>query len=400
MAHNPRLKKNVAHFHLSGKSRKKVLTYQEVLDEAMRRLMEGVDLSRPEGAQYGAEDLWGVLLHAAAQQTTVEQACRALDKAPHSNTVRGALTVLPLSQLEPALNEVLPDTWPKNLLRRPLEVAIDLKLIPYYGEAKPGEEDFLLTGPAKRGTTIFFGYASIYVIKNNKRFTLALAAVRRSEGLIGVLQRLLQRFADLGGRIRCLYLDRQFYSVKGLRFLIEEQDLPLAMAARKTGKTGGIKGLIAQKGPGQHPYTVRSPQEGEITVQVAVVGKYLNGRWDKHGREHYAYVVHRFPFALPSLFDKYRHRFGIESSHRLWDEARARTASRCVALRWLLVGLAVLLYNLWVFLKWDVVSWPRRGSRRVFHELFPFRQLLFFLTKALEELFGTVRHVAIPVPPN
>jgi IS4 transposase len=97
---------------------------------------------------------------------------------------------------------------------------------------------------------------------------------------------------------------------------------------------------------------------------------------------------------------KYRHRFGIESSHRLWDEARARTASRCVALRWLLVGLTVLLYNLWVFLKWDVVSWPRRGGRHVFHELFPFRQLLFFLTKALEELFGTVRHVATPVPPD
>jgi putative transposase len=198
MAHNPRLKKNVLHFHLSDKSRKKVLTHQDVLKEAMRQLMEGIDLSRPEEAKYGAEDLWGVLLHAAAQQTTVEQTCRALDKSPHSNTVRGALTMLPLSQLEPALNGMLPDTWPKNLLQYPLEVAIDLKLIPYYGEAKPGEEDFLLTGPAKRGTTIFFGYASIYVIKNNKRFTLALAAVRRSEGLASVLQRLLQRFADLG----------------------------------------------------------------------------------------------------------------------------------------------------------------------------------------------------------
>lgn len=400
MAHNPRLKKNTVRSNSSGKLYIEVLTHWEVLDEAIRRLTEGIDLSRPEGAQYGDEDLWGVLLYAAAHQTTVEQACRALDETPHSNTVRGAVTVLPLSQLEPAVNSVLTDTWPRNLLQSPLEVAIDLKLIPYYGEAKSGEEDFLLSGPAKQGTTTFFGYASIYVIKKNKRFTLALAAVRRSEGLVGVLQRLLQRFADLGGRIRCLYLDRQFYSVKNLRFLIEERDIPLAMAARKTGKTGGIKGLVAQKGPGQHPYTVRSQQDGEIDVQIAVVGKYLDGRWGKHGRERYAYVVHRFPFALASLFDKYRRRFGIESSHRLWDEARARTASRCVALRWLLVGLAVLLYNLWMFLKWHVVSWPRRGGRRVFHELFPFRQLLSFLTKALEELFGTVRCVAIPLPPD
>jgi hypothetical protein len=47
-----------------------------------------------------------------------------------------------------------------------------------------------------------------------------------------------------------------------------------------------------------------------------------------------------------------------------------------------------------------VVSWPRRGGRRVFHELLPFRQLLSFLTKALEELFGTVRCVAIPLLPD
>ena len=400
MAQSPRPKKKVAFSNPSGKLHIEVLTHKEVLDEAMGRLTEGIDLSRPEGAEYGEEDLLGVVLHAAAYRTTVEQACRTLNDTPHSNTVRGVLTKLPLLQLEPALNASLADTCPKSLLQCPLEVAIDLKLIPYYGEAEPAEEDFLLTGPAKRGTMTFFGYASIYVIKNNKRFTLALAAVRRSEGLVGVLKRLLERFADLGGRIRCLYLDRQFYSVKVLRFLIEERDLPLAMAARKTGKTGGIKGLIAEKGPGLHTYTVRSQKEGEITVQVAVVGKYLKGRWGKHGRECYAYVVHRFPFALAALFDKYRYRFGIESSHRLWDEARARTASRSVALRWLLVAVAVLLYNLWVFLIWNVVSWARRGGRCVFHELFPFRRLLFFLAKALEELFGTVRHVAIPLPPD
>jgi len=323
-----------------------------------------------------------------------------LDKTPHPNTVRGALTPLPLSQVEPALNELLTDTWPKHLLHKSLEIAIDLKLVPYYGEVPPGEKDFLLSGPARRGTTTFFGYASIYVIKNNKRFTLALAALRRSEGLDGVLRRLLQRFADLDGRIKCLYLDRQFYSVRVLRFVIEERDLPLVMAARKAGQTGGIKGLIARKGPGSHTYTVRSQQDGQITLQIAVVGKYLKGRWGKHGRVRYAYVVHRFPFALSSLFDKYRSHFGIESSHRLWEEGRGRTASRCAVLRRLLVGLAVLLHNLWVFLKWDMVSWPRRGGRRVFHNLFPFRQLRFFLCEALEELFGVVCHVVIPGPPD
>ena len=128
MARNPRLKKNAVRSNPSDKLYIEVLTHQEVLHEAMRRLTAGIDLSRPEGAQYGDEDLWGVLFYAAAHQTTVEQACRALDETPHSNTVRGALTVLPLLQLEPAVNSVLTNTWPKNLLQSPLEVAIDLRM--------------------------------------------------------------------------------------------------------------------------------------------------------------------------------------------------------------------------------------------------------------------------------
>jgi len=52
----------------------------------------------------------------------------------------------------------------KDLFRSPLEIAIDLKLAPYWGEAKEGEEDFLLPGP---GTTTFFGYASVYTIRTS-----------------------------------------------------------------------------------------------------------------------------------------------------------------------------------------------------------------------------------------
>ena len=94
-----------------------------------------------------------------------------------------------------------------------------------------------------------------------------------------------------------------------------------------------------------------------------MVGKYWQGRWGKQGRERYAFVIHRFPFALDALWGKYRRRFGIESAHRVWERARARTASRRAGLRLLLMGIAVLLHNLWVYLKWAVVSWPRRGQR-------------------------------------
>lgn len=398
MGSSPRVGKSVAQSGTGHKSGEVVLSDEAVLDEALGRMLANLTLERPAEARYGAESLLSVVLYASSQAITINQACRQLEETPHANTVRGGLSGLTLASVEQEMNAALAGTWPKTLLRRALELAIDITLIPYYGDVAEADHDYLLSGAAKAGTTSFLGYASLYAIKKNKRFTLAMTPVRRSTGMVGVLQSLLRRFAALGGRVRCLYLDRQFYQVAALRYLIEERDVPCVVAARKTGTTGGVKGLIARHGPGIHPYTLSSQTAGTLDVQLAVVGKYFNGRWGKHGHTHYVYVVHRFPFKLPTLFAKYRHRFGIEASYRLATIARARTASRQLPLRWLLISCAMLLYNVWVFLKWARVSWHRRGGRRVFEDLFPFQQCLAFLRQALELRFGVVRQIVIPPP--
>jgi hypothetical protein len=105
------------------------------------------------------------------------------------------------------------------------------------------------------------------------------------------------------------------------------------MAVPKKGRLG-INGLIARKGPGVWGYTVHSPKEGSVRVQVAVVGKYLSERWGKHSRKRYAFVVHHFPFALSALWKKYRTRFGIESSHRVWEQAQARGVAAGGTVAW------------------------------------------------------------------
>lgn len=298
-----------------------------------------------------------------------------------------------VDQLEAQLNACIATSFPKGLLKRPAEVAIDLKLVPYHGETKEGEEDFLISGEPSQGTTRFFAYASIYLIKKNKRFTLAVKAVRKSKGILGVLKWLLERFEELGGEVKCLYLDRQFYSVKILRFLMEEKNIPFIMPAPNKGKRGGIKGLLSREKPGIYPYEARSPKEGKTEVQIAIAGRYCKGKRGKHQRERYAFVVYRYPFSLRGLFEKYRSRFGIESSHRIWEQARARTASRLVSLRLLLIGLGVLLYDLWVLLRWEVVSIPRQGGRQVLSKHFPFVRLLSLLLRALERRYKCIEAI-------
>jgi putative transposase len=365
------------------------------LQLAVATLCDTLSLQRAPQARYSQESVLAVLLHAAANGSSLEDAAQSLEDAPHSNTVRLTLRGITVETLEQEINQALLNRQLRRLLKRRLEIACDLKYVPYWGESDPKEKDFVWKGRALRGTTRFFVYATLYVIKNGQRFTLAVHACRKSEGLVGALRGLLQRFLEVGGQLRCLYLDRGFYSVEVLRYLIEEVNLPFCMAAPLKGKQAGLAARVEQQGPGQHAYSVRSRKHGSVAVQVWVVGRYWKGRWKKQGRVRYAFVVHRFPFALSGLFEKYRRRFGIESSYRINERARARTTARSAALRLLLFGLAALLQNLWVFLKWACVSLPRRGGRVIRHRWFTFLRMLSFLRHAIERVYQAVEEVRV-----
>ena len=70
------------------------------------------------------------------------------------------------------------------------------------------------------------------------------------------------------------------------------------------------------------------------------------------------------PLTVRRVACEYRQRFGIESSYRLLHQVRARTTSRSPAWRLLLVSLACLLVNLWVWLKATLVLCAAQSARR------------------------------------
>ena len=53
MARQPHSKNSITDSVSSGESQDRGLASQEILDEAMARLTQGMDLSRPDGARYG-----------------------------------------------------------------------------------------------------------------------------------------------------------------------------------------------------------------------------------------------------------------------------------------------------------------------------------------------------------
>ena len=95
------------------------------------------------------------------------------------------------------------------------------------------------------------------------------------------------------------------------------------------------------------------------------------------------------PSSCDWVRETYRTRFGVESSYRQRNEARARTGTRNPVVRRFLVGVALVLRNVWVWLHYAVLSTPRRGRRRLNPERLRFKALLLMRLHVAEHWLGT-----------
>ena len=57
-------------------------------------------------------------------------------------------------------------------------------------------------------------------------------------------------------------------------------------------------------------------------------------------------------------------------------EARIKTTSRSPLLRLFLIGVALLLRNVWVWLHYEILSSPRQGNRRINLERLRFKDIV------------------------
>jgi len=393
----------MAHNQLNNSGKKvKRLSAQDIYQLTLETLQTYFKLDR-EGCQYDEQDIWDVVMAASVERETVEMMCDILESSPSANTVRNAVKgVLPdnenLDALEATLNEMLVDRLPKNLLKKPLRCAIDLVLIPYHGKHDDGDEA-VRRGRAKSGTTHFHAYATFYTVKNNKRYTLALTFVRKSDKAMNVLKRLRKRGQELGVWIKRLLLDREFDN-NGVIGYLKEQPFPSIIALIIRGKDGGTRALVkGRKKSYVTTYTRKSTIYPSETFTVYVACKYSKGRYKRRGIYRFAYIVIGELKMHPlQVYTEYRFRFGIETSYRLMNQVRARTTSKSPALRLFYVGLALSMLNLWSSVKWTYLHIPQRGPRQVLHRLLPLTRWRLWLWEVVKQRLGFKLEIIIPAP--
>jgi putative transposase len=365
---------------------------------ARQRVLDHLEL-RDGKRKATKEILAAVLVAAAAALSSICAACRRLRDVPSDHTVRAAIhDQLPeAAVLARRLNAALAGDLPRAVRTRPQAVAIDLTLDPYYG--RPWRDDKEVDrGRHGAGTNRYHAYATACVVAHGLRFTLALLPVERGtprERVVGALLRLVRA---LGVTVRRLLLDRESFSARmvgflrrvGVPFLI-----PVAFRGRGPKGPPGPDSLWRFKGGRQSGWWEQwlRPHDGGRRAQVliCVYRRNYRGRWGKHGRTSMVYASWGLGRPDPrQVFEWYRKRFGIESSYRQMYQGQAMTTSRSPRLRLLLVGLALLLRNLWVWAHREVLSRPRRGGRAVCLDRLRFEDLLLWLLHGIEGRLGVV----------
>lgn len=87
--------------------------------------------------------------------------------------------------------------------------------------------------------------------------TVALAFVRGTDGKLEVLDEIIRLIAGQCIQVKCLYLDRAFFTTDVISYL-QERNIQFLMPAIVRGKEGGTRALAKGRKSRTTPYTMRS----------------------------------------------------------------------------------------------------------------------------------------------
>jgi hypothetical protein len=265
--------------------------------------------------------------------------------------------------------------------RRPWMVAIDTHFVPYYGTPTPD----VVGAQKKQGTRWFFGYATAVLLHKRRRYTIALSPMRKKAKPHEIVRLLLDQIAGKGLKIRGVTLDSGFDSGETL-LLLQDRQLAYSVPMRRKGKGRNPRNDCFE---GTHKrirwmeWTTKDTRrpvrtltllwkKGPRTMVFAFQGWSGDHARNLHQRAEYFRRL-------------YRRRFGIETSYRQKNQAKAVTTSRDPVYRLLLEGLGYLFRQVWIRLEEELAR-RSRSSPNAWLGALPMQRMLDWLVSELTRL--------------
>ena len=382
------------------RSRKKdyVITKEEVHGYANEWLAASLKLEY-QGRKCSGYVVLQILLIAASRVVSVFAACRDLADAPTNVTIFNALkaTLPEIQELERRLNSALVGRIPRALRRKSRVIAIDLTLLPYYGQPHEDKKEIYRSKP-KAGTSSFHAYATAVVIHKGYRYTLALTHVEYGESMKDVVQRLLRIVRRRNVRIRYLLLDKGFFSVSVMSYLKRAGHgfiIPVMVRGRKKSDSKapptGLRALLKKKN-GHYRQKLEGKQDKKkISTQITICVSskdYVEKKTNKKRRKKLLFGLWKVRRTPREIREIYRKRFGIETSYRQMNEARIKTCTRDPRQRLLFVGIALVLRNVWVWIHFRFAKDKYSAEPKLFLALLRFKEMLLWITQIVQDIMG------------
>jgi hypothetical protein len=369
----------------------------QLLNFLVNILTEAFSVELGENAEIDPEDIFEVLVGASADGTSVSSLCEDSADAPSGNDVLHHLrTKFDLESVASTGNTLLQQDVVETLPEQ-VEVVADLHLRPYYGDEDDTEG--LYHSEAKRGTTAFHAYATLYARVDNKRYTLAVRRLTDGDTASDVLAEFLGLLNTFEFDVKAVYLDSGFYDGKCLT-LLQAHNFAYVLPIIRWGNE--IKAELNQGWSREIEHDLTTEFDGhEWTVEfpVYIDCTYKNGKYDEHGVARHGYAADA-PFINTPQQARYHYskRFGIEATYRLSESTLISTTTTDPTRRLLFVVISLLLQNVWRFLHWKYVATPRRGGRRLWR--WPFSEFIDMVTRAAWTALAVRRAVPANQPPD
>jgi|tagenome__1003787_1003787.scaffolds.fasta_scaffold20631095_1 hypothetical protein len=277
------------------------------------------------------------------------------------------------------------------------EVAIDTHFVPYYGR-RTGD---VVGGPRKAGTKHFFGYATAALVARGHRYTIAIEALRPKARPHEVVRRLLDRVAGFGLRVNGVAADCWFDSGDTL-LLLQGRRLAYAVPLRRFGRKANARNRLFGR-PTDTVHTADWKTDAGGRAVTTAVYVWHRRRRGKHPGKVMAIAFGGRGGAGPgggtraagrAARDAYRARFGIETTYRQKNQARAVTTSRNAPYRLLLEGLAHLVRQVWALLTEQLGRATGTGDPGWVSDL-PLKLLVRWLDDALRDGLTESREIPL-----
>ena len=288
----------------------------------------------------------------------------------------------------------------RALRRRKWVVAIDEHRDPFYGDRSTSG---VTGGQKKHGSKYAFGYATAVIVHLRHRFTVGLIALTGGEKPHEIVEALLAQIQGRRLKIRGVVLDSGFDSGDVLLLLLQGRELSYAVPLRKKGDGKNKRNAVWELEAGTVTRVSWKTDKGDRPVSTQAV---VTQRPKEKEKEVYAFFGwgqrearrQRRRAALARRW--YRKRFGIETSYRQMRQCKVKTTKKDVRYRLLLVGLALVLRQAWVWLTRHLArDFGLRPSQWV--AILPLQRMGEWLADLLKSIYKEekVIRLASPLPP-